>query len=165
MQLNLPNYVHFAIITTMNERSCVTFVQRGPFSVHLREIAFLASHENLEIHSYVCTSNGIVQWLHYYSILKLHMTLRKNKAHAHIYGHHTLHDTQRHIIYSNVYAEGESDNIIRSYEIISITVYALTFTGLNFCGFRGSIAIRESFIPRKFRPDRQRFCNYVKLRK
>ena len=39
--------------------------------------------------------------------------------------------------------------------------YALTFTGLNFRGFRGSIASREGFIPRKFRPDRQRLCNYV----
>ena len=41
------------------------------------------------------------------------------------------------------------------------TVYALTFAGLNFRGFRGSIAIRESFIPRKFRPDMQRLCDYV----
>ena len=32
------------------------------------------------------------------------------------------------------------------------TVYALIFTGLNFCSFCGSIAIRESFIPQKFRP-------------
>ena len=35
---------------------------------------------------------------------------------------------------------------------VHCTVYALTFTGLNFRGFRGSVAIRESFIPRKFRP-------------
>ena len=41
------------------------------------------------------------------------------------------------------------------------TVYALTFVGLNFRGFRGSIAIHESFILLKFRPDRQRLCNYV----
>ena len=26
----------------------------------------------------------------------------------------------------------------------------ITFAGLNFCGFRGSVAIHESFIPRKF---------------
>ena len=36
------------------------------------------------------------------------------------------------------------------------TVYALTFAGLNFRGFRGSAAIRESFIPRKFRTVWQR---------
>ena len=38
------------------------------------------------------------------------------------------------------------------------TVYVLTFTGLNFRGFRGSAAIRESFIPQKFRPVWQRVC-------
>ena len=46
-----------------------------------------------------------------------------------------------------------------------VTVYALTFAGLNFRGFRGSIAIRESFIPRKFTPDRQRLCNCITNRK
>ena len=54
---------------------------------------------------------------------------------------------------------------IKSYcygnELKSYTVYALTFEGLNFRSFRGSIAIRESFILRKIRPDRQRLCNYV----
>jgi len=40
----------------------------------------------------------------------------------------------------------------------SNTVYALTFAGLNFRGFRGSAAIRESFIPRKFRLVWQRVC-------
>ena len=39
-----------------------------------------------------------------------------------------------------------------------VCAYRIRF---NFRGFRGSIAIRESFIPRKFRPDRQRLCNYV----
>ena len=37
----------------------------------------------------------------------------------------------------------------------AFTVYALTFARLNFHGFRGSVAIRKSFIPRKFRPDGQ----------
>ena len=36
--------------------------------------------------------------------------------------------------------------------------YTLTFTGLHFCSFCGSVAVRESFIPRKFRPVWQRVC-------
>ena len=41
------------------------------------------------------------------------------------------------------------------------TIYALTFAGLNFRSFRGSIDIRESFILQKFRPDGQHLCNYI----
>ena len=33
-----------------------------------------------------------------------------------------------------------------------LSIYALTFTGLNFRGFCGSAAILKIFIPQKFRP-------------
>ena len=44
-------------------------------------------------------------------------------------------------------------------ETMECTVYALTFAGFH--GFRGSVAILDSFIPLKFRPDGQRFCSDV----
>ena len=57
------------------------------------------------------------------------------------------------------------DSIMLDKMLNKNTVYALTFAGLNFRGFRGSLAIRKSFILRKFRPDRQRLCNHVTNRK
>ena len=38
------------------------------------------------------------------------------------------------------------------YSYVLYTVWTLIFAVLNFRGFRGSTAICESFVPRKFRP-------------
>ena len=40
----------------------------------------------------------------------------------------------------------------RDNQAIAITIYAVSFAELNFCGFRGLAAIRESLILQKFRP-------------
>ena len=52
----------------------------------------------------------------------------------------------------------QQHTMVKQLDHAGYTVYVLTFVGLSFYGFRGSPAIHESFIPRKFRPVWQQVC-------